>query len=454
MLPTIIIISALTAMALSLGVIVLRLKSQQKRTALYKAVFDSSHEAVLVTDPDTVILDVNDAFCHITGYRRQEVIGRKPGMMSSGRHDKAFFDEMWKSIGKTGSWEGEIWDKRKNGDPYPNWLIIKSLKNRRGAVKMYIGVFSDTSALKDSSEQIDYLLEHDQLTGLPNRSLFATLANHALAHSKAMGKAAALLCVDIVGFGHVNESFGYSSGDVILENTANRIRASVPDGSPITRIGSDKFHVLLVGLGSHDEAALVAKGILESMHNVFILRNQHVHINANVGISMFPSDGKKLDELETRAEKALQEAKEKGAGIYQFLHSDTDEKATEILRVETNLRVALESSEFVLMYQPQVDLRSGRVTGAEALIRRQEPDWLVPPSYFIDVAESSGIIVDICEWTLEEACKQHIKWVKEGLPPIRVAVNFTSLQFLQRRAVPKVREALKKFKIAPEYLEI
>jgi diguanylate cyclase (GGDEF)-like protein/PAS domain S-box-containing protein len=441
------------------GATILRPSVKQCRSSFSKLqimskVFEASSEAVIVTDIENKIIDVNAAFTHITGFKRSEVLGKDPGIMKSDRHGSEFYRQMWDEIRSSGSWQGEVWDRRKDGEVYPKWLTIKCLKDSNGNVQKYIGVFSDISTMKESEELHDFLAHYDNLTHLPNRALYNDRIREAMAEADKSDHMAALLLVDLDRFKYINDTVGHAAGDILLKVTAERIQSCIRDRDTVARIGGDEFAVILTGVVKKNIAVSVAKKIIEAMHPIVKAGHHELRTTASVGITIYPNDGDKPNVLLKNAEIAMYLAKDSGNNTYRSFTSDMQEKVQERLRVESNLRQAIENDELVLHYQPQVDLVTGRLSGMEALIRRQESDWLVPPGVFIPVAEETGLIMPIAEWTLKESCSQIVTWLKEGLNPPRVAVNISATHFNSPSFVQNIRDVLDETGLSANLLEV
>lgn len=417
-------------------------------------VIEASSEAVVITDHKNLIIETNDAFTRITGYTKEEVLGKDPGYMKSGRHDSDFYLRMWEDIKTTGGWHGEVWDRRKDGEIYPKWLTIRTIMGEDGNILKYIGVFSDITPVKESQNLHEFLAHYDTLTRLPNRALFGDRLRQAMAQSDKDELMTAMLLVDLDRFKNINDTLGHAAGDTMLKAVAERIKGCVRERDTVARLGGDEFAVILTGVSKESTAVSVAKKIIEAIyppvkHGHFELRS-----TASVGITLYPIDGDKPNQLLKNAEIAMYHAKEGGNNTYRLFTGELQEKIRERQRIESNLRQALEKDELVLHYQPQVDIRTGKITGMEALIRRQESDWLVPPGVFIPVAEETGLIMQIADWTLIESCSQVKKWVDMGLQAKRVAVNISATHFNSPRFVKDVDAVLKRTGLDPSLLEI
>jgi diguanylate cyclase (GGDEF)-like protein/PAS domain S-box-containing protein len=417
-------------------------------------IFKASNEAILITDSSARILDVNPAFTEITGYTKEEVLGKNPGMMKSGKHDSEFYAEMWKSLRESGNWRGEIWDRNKDGEVFAKWLAINTVNGPSGEVEKYIGIFSDITALKETEQYHEFLAHYDSLTRLPNRLLFNDRLERAMLSSMRHNLSMALMFLDLDNFKNVNDTLGHHAGDRLLQAVAGRVKDAVRRNDTVARLGGDEFAVIVPEVRTPNDAAAVAEKIIRSMTEPFKVGPHDLLSSASIGITMFPEDSDSKESLLRNADIAMYHAKDQGRGIYQFFTQKMKERVEERIRVEHNLRDALTKGEMVLYYQPQVDLRSGRIIGVEALIRRQEEEWLVPPAIFMGVAEETGLVVDICNWTLDESCRLAMQWFSSGVPLVRMAVNVSALQFEMVDFVDRVSQSLINSGLDPALLEL
>lgn len=430
-------------------------KQVEEQLKLAAKVFESSGECIVITDADEHILTVNKAFSTITGYSPEEVIGQTPRLMSSGQHDADFYRKMWQSLQSRGYWQGEIWDQRKNGDLYPKWVSISVVKDSSGQPSNYIGVFSDITESKAAEAQIEFLAYHDALTELPNRRLAVDHLELALAYADRSETKAAVLFLDLDNFKTINDSFGHATGDALLKAVAKRLRECTRETDTISRQGGDEFLVVLANVSDADAITGVAEKILEKIEQSFHIEGNELSTSLSIGIAVYPDDSKDIDTLLNLADTAMYHAKEAGRNAYRFYTEQMNEDAHEHQRIRVGLRRALERDEFVLYYQPQIDLASGAVIGAEALIRWNHPEQgFLPPGRFIPIAEESGLIVPMGDWVLREACRQAAAWQKAGLPELVVAVNISAMQFKRGDLEQSVLQALSEAGLAPKFLEL
>ena len=430
-------------------------KRAEAELRLAARVFENSREAIMITDAENRILSVNRAFIDITGYAAEEVTGQAPQLLASGRHDRAFFQAMWHAVVTEGHWQGEVWNRRKNGEVYPEWLGITAVYDARGQLTHYVGIFSDLSERKATADKIEFLAHHDPLTALPNRVLFYDRLEQALTQAERQRTAVALLVLDLDRFKLVNDSLGHELGDQLLQMVAMRLHQHVRETDTVSRQGSDEFLILLPETGVEGTDRVVDNLLRCFQNEPFKVADHALNITASIGVTLYPTHGRNSDSLLKQAGIALDYAKNGGGNTYRFFTASMNVNTLERLHLETSLRLALERGEFVLYYQPQFSMASGLIGGAEALLRWQHPEWgLVAPGRFIPVAEDSGLIVPIGEWVLREACRQARVWQDAGLRPITVAVNLSALQFKRSDLLATVTQALTESGLEPGYLEL
>jgi diguanylate cyclase (GGDEF)-like protein/PAS domain S-box-containing protein len=417
-------------------------------------VFESSEEGIVITDAANNIVSVNRAWCEITGYAAEEVLGRNPRLLASGQQGKPFYQHMWQEIAGQGHWQGELINRRKNGVFYPQWLSITVIRDEAGRIINHIGIISDLSEHKAREERIEFLSNYDPLTLLPNRALLRDRAELALAGARRSKDRVSLLYIDLDRFKIVNESLGPSIGDQLLKEFSGRLRSQLHADQTLCRQGGDDFILLLPDTDA-EAAAHVASTVLESCAQPLFIGKQRLVLTACIGIAVFPEDGQDYEQLTRAADAALFRAKKSGPGSFQFFTPQMHEHASEVLQLEGELRQAIEHKQLLLHYQPQFDLASGQLVGAEALVRWQHPDkGLVPPSRFIPLAEESGLIVDIGSWVLHEAIRQNRFWQIEGLAVVPIAINLSALQFRQSSFYAQVVSALSESGLPPGLLEL
>lgn len=443
------------AMAESLQKNVLRMRENERQLSLSAQVFMNSSEAILISDANNNIMQVNRAFTELTGYTAEEVIGKNPRILKSGQQDSDFYRKMWESLNRTGSWQGELMDRRKDGEIYPKWMSINQVRNAQGRVTNYIALFSDITERKASYERIQYLAHYDALTHLPNRTLLNDRIDHAIADARRYQKKIAILFLDLDRFKNVNDSMGHHAGDLLLQTVAERLKGSTRESDTVSRLGGDEFVILLNGIEDENDAVSVAHKVIRVLSIPIPLEGSEVNIGASLGISIYPENGTDSATLIKNADAAMYHAKENGRNQFQFFSPSMNEKAYEQIAIENDLRRALRNQEFFLQYQPQVDLASGAIVGVEALIRWRHPEHgLVSPGRFIPIAEECGLIVPIGEWVLNTACAQIKQWQDQNIAHIPVAVNLSAMQFRQTNILATIAKALDSTGLNPAYLEL
>ena len=431
------------------------LKENRERLRQAAAVFDCTREGVLVTDARGLIVHVNRAFMAITGYQREDVMGQQPSLFKSGRHSSNFYQEMFQSLARTGEWSGEIWNRRKSGEIYPQWQTIRGIFDDQGRVSHYVAVFSDISAIKDSEHELAHLAHHDPLTGLPNRLLFTDRAEQALASAQLHKRGCALLLLDLDHFKIINDSFGHNVGDQLLKRVGERLTALLGPGVTLARLGGDEFAVLAESCPQVAQAGGLAQRVLETMKQPFIFDGHQLFISASIGISLFPNDALSAEQLLRNADSALFKAKSAGREGYALYTEELTAHAQNRVEIASELRRALERQELCVYYQPVHELHGGRLIGVEALVRWQHPErGLVPPVEFIPIAERTGLIAEIDAWVMNQACGQMCQWLSQGAPLRFIAVNVSSRLFARRELYAQVAQVLHETGLDPAFLEL
>ncbi|WP_222948322.1 two-component system response regulator [Thauera sedimentorum] len=432
------------------------LREAVDKLRLHAAVVDSTHDGVLISDLDGNIVSINPAFTEVTGYAPHEALGRNPRFLQSGRHDRSFYQGMWAALLETGYWQGELWNRRKNGELYPEWLTLSAVRNEAGAPTHYVGVFTDISKLRNVEARLSHLAHHDPLTSLPNRLLALSRLEHAIEVAQRKGQRLAVLCLDLDRFKTVNDSLGHSAGDELLCEVAARLRSRLREEDTLGRLGGDEFLVLLEDLDAPEGAALVASDIIGALEPSFVLRDgAEVFMHASIGVSLYPDDGDDHLALIRNADAAMYRAKAEGRNTCRFYTEDLTRLAARRLDLETRLRRALANGEFVVHYQPAFSVADGSLIGAEALVRWQPPgEPMVSPGDFIPIAEETGLIVGLGEWVLNTACRQWRAWLDEGLQPGAIAVNLSVEQIRRSDVQAMLRAALEETGLAPHCLEL
>nr|WP_314563832.1 EAL domain-containing protein [uncultured Pseudomonas sp.] len=431
------------------------LEENRERLRQAAAVFDCTREGVLVTDAQGLIVHVNRAFMAITGYQGEEVMGQRPSLFKSGRHSSNFYEQMFQSLQSTGEWSGEIWNRRKSGEIYPQWQTIRVIHDDQGHVSHYVAVFSDISALKDSEHELAHLAHYDPLTDLPNRLLFTDRTEQALASAQVHKRGCALLLLDLDHFKIINDSLGHNVGDQLLKRVGERLKALFGPGVTLARLGGDEFAVLADSCPQVAQAAGMAQRMLEAMKQPFSVDSHQLFISASIGISLFPSDAQSAEQLLRNADSALFKAKSAGREGYALYTEELTAHAQNRVEIANELRRALEQQELRVYYQPVHELHGSRLIGVEALVRWQHPErGLVAPGEFIPIAERTGLIADIDAWVMDQACRQMCQWLADGVPLSFIAVNVSSRLFARRELYEQVAQVLHDTGLDPGFLEL
>ncbi|TAK62194.1 MAG: EAL domain-containing protein [Methylobacter sp.] len=430
-----------------------RIASEQQ-LRLNAQVFECSREGILITDADNKIVAVNSAYCEMTGYKAEEVIGKNPSLISSGKHNKTFYDAMWRDILNNGHWQGEVTNCRKNGDFYTQWLAISTIREQNGRIAHHICIMSDLTDYKAAEELIQFLSNFDPLTKLPNRALLRDRTELAISSSVRTDSSLALMYIDLDRFNIINDSLGSENGDLLIKELSVRLTDQFHPDDTLCRQGGDEF-ILLIPNTDAEGTAHVAKKILEIIAQPFVIGDQRVALTASIGIALFPQDGANFEQLIQSADAALFRVKQSGRNNFQFFTRQLHEQVKLMLQIENELRLALEQGQLLLHYQPQVDAKTSKIIGAEALIRWQHPQkGIMSPAQFIPIAEESGLIIDVGDWVLKTAIIQLTDWQAAGLTIVPVAVNLSVVQFRQDTLYGKVAQLLRESKLDPAMLEL
>jgi len=405
-------------------------KLTEEKLQLASMVFKNSSQSIMVADSHGLIVAVNSGFERITGYTEEEVIGKNPSILSSGRQDKAFYQSMWNSLNDTGHWEGELWNRRKNGDIYPAWLTINVIRNEDGTIDRYVELCSDFTKRKQAEELIFQQANFDPLTGLPNRHMFLERLEQEVGTARRLGLPMALMILDLDRFKDVNDTLGHDMGDVMLQDTAERLKSCVREYDSVSRLGGDEFTVILSSVEDIGRVERVAQNILHRLSEPYQLGKETVHITTSVGVTLFPDDATSADDLLKNADQAMYAAKKEGRNRRNYFMPSMQESAQYKLRLINDLRGALSAHQFLVVYQPIVDLATGEIHKAESLIRWMHPvRGLISPAQFITLAEEIEVIVDIGNWMFREAAQQAARWRLSHHPDFQISVNMSPVQF-------------------------
>ena len=427
-------------------------KQATRQLVLSDNVFENSIEGIVITDAEGLIQRINRAFSDITGYGEQEVVGQNPRILKSDRHGDEFFAAMWRDLVAKGQWQGEIWNRRKDGEIYPQWLTITSIRDAQGKIVNYVGVFHDMTEIKMHEEELRYQAHHDALTGLPNRVLFHDRLGVAMAHARREESKVAVLFLDLDNFKRINDSLGHTVGDLLLKEVAARLGRCLREIDSVARYGGDEFIVLLERVGQEEDVLLAAQRIVEGLAPVISLQGQDFYLTVSLGVAFYPEDGQDQDTLIKNADTAMYRAKESGKNTYRVFTPAMNKRVTEWLAIENSLRKALDQEEFFLHYQPKVDLHTGRIAGVEALVRWRRGDGeIINPADFIPMAEDTGLIVEIGDWVLAQACADLGDILGQGYG-LKMSVNLSPRQFRQEDLLGKIKATLSAAGIGPEGL--
>ncbi len=423
--------------------------------ALVTTILEHAIEGILLTNRFGVIEQVNAAFLAMTGYKQEEVVGKTPDHLYGESFDSAFFRDLLATLVDEHYWEGEVWNRKKNGEAYLEKLRVAAIREPSGRVVGYLAIITDITAHRNYEARIQHELHHDPLTGLVNRIHFIEKITDALKLAKETKEKLAVLVLDLDRFKGINESFGSAVGDVILQRVAEGLTGTVGPECTVARLGGDEFAILLPCVKNEKEVIKTVSSILHHFEQPMVLEGNELFLTVSVGLSLYPYDGSDPESLMNHADSAMYQAMEISGSSYQFYTADMNRKAVEQVKLESSLRKALERQELIVYYQPQVDLQTGKVIGTEALIRWQHPELgLLSPTSFIPIAEETGFIIPIGEWILRSACEQTKAWQLAGYPPIRVAVNLSSRQFQQEHLLETVTRVLSQTSLEPHFLEL
>jgi diguanylate cyclase (GGDEF)-like protein/PAS domain S-box-containing protein len=429
------------------------LRQMESQMQLLGVAFQHSGEAILITDAKNNIVTVNPAFSALTGYSLDEALGRNPRFLSAGRNSPEDYSAMWLSIREKGFWQGEIWDRRKDGGIYPKWMSVSVIRDEAGEIRYHIAHFTDISVERAAEEKLHHIAHHDSLTGLPNRFSLSGRIQQALALARRDGGRVALLFIDLDRFKLVNDTLGHHVGDELLIEVAHRLQDSVRDSDVVARLGGDEFVIMLTGIEHTSSVAVVAEKVVLAVGSPYLIEGHDLYTSPSIGIAVFPTDGETGDVLMKNADAAMYHAKSAGRNNFQFFDVKMNEVAVERLSIEHSLRQALARDEFCLYFQPIIDVASGRVVEVEALIRWMHPQQgMIPPIKFIGIAEETGLIQPIGEWVFWTACRMLSEFNEAGLAGVKMGINISAMQMRNGNLPILARGAIQALSLNPEDL--
>jgi diguanylate cyclase (GGDEF)-like protein/PAS domain S-box-containing protein len=434
-------------------------ESQQQAAAeqlqLAARVFENSAEGIVITDAKNKILMVNKTFTAVTGYTQREVIGSNPNLLSSGRQNKEFYNSMWESLYLKGEWRGEIENRRKSGEIYPEWLNISVVRQADGKISNYVAVFSDLTNHKETENRLVFLSHFDTLTALPNRLQFHDQIKNATSHAISQGSKIAILTLDLDRFKLFNDSMGNAAGDSLLIEASRRLKSCISPGDSLCRLGGDEFAIILNNIDSASDAANVAIACQRKLRKTIFLDQHEIHLSASIGISLFPDDADTHESLISNADSAMYVAIEQGGNTFRFFQQEMNARSSERMRIESRLHHALEREELSVFFQPLVCAKTGRISGAEALLRWNSDELgSISPDVFIPLMEETQLIRPIGQWVLRKACEENKRWREDTGAELFVAVNLSAVQLSDENLIRDIQKILLDTNFDPRYLEI
>lgn len=428
-------------------------KNAELRLSITYEVIENSKEAIFIADNNKQFIYINKSFLKLTGYSEKEILHKRVNDIV--RNNTNIYIKVTEELNENSSWSGELYGMSKDGQRYPVFLSIKSIKNEHSDEVHYIGIFEDLTVLKANEENINYLKKYDALTGLPQKSIFIERLDRIIKDGNSKNKIIGVMTLGLDDFKFINEAMGHLSGDALLFQLSNRLREYIKNNDDLARITGDEFAIILDNITGINQIIDMANIILDIFSKSFIIQGKEIFVTASIGISIYPVDGSQAEILIMNATSAQNHVKKNGKNNYQLYSKKMNEDAYETLEMITSLRHAMDRKEFILHYQPQVNLATGKITGMEALIRWNHPTLgLLYPDKFISLAEKTGIIVPMSEWVLKEACEQNKRWHNEGYDNLIIAVNLSAIQFKKKDLAKKIKEILEITKISPKCLEI
>ncbi|WP_342600907.1 EAL domain-containing protein [Psychrobacillus sp. FSL H8-0483] len=422
---------------------------------LVETIFHSTTEGIMITDAEMRISLVNSAFESLTGYIMEEVRGKTPKLLQSGKQDASFYKKMWEDLNNKGVWRGEIWNRRKNGDIYPEILTITSIVDTEGKLTNYFGIFSDISNKKVIEKELEELTLTDQLTSISNRSSFNELLFNLITDSKNSPSKHAILFIDLDRFKQINETLGNEVGDLLLIEVANRINTVVRGTDIFARYGGDEFLLAINSMEHQKEAVHFAKDVIKKLNKPFYINEEEIYITSSIGISIYPQDGVEVEKLIHKADKAMYFAKQNGRNQYAFYFEELKRDSKRLLLLEAELRKAIQAKKITIAYQPKVSVDKQEIIGVEALVRwTSDKLGFVSPGEFIPLAEDTGLIIPLSELIIEKVCLDILDWRKEGINKLPVSINIAALHFQQDDFIERINEIVMQYNCSPQQLEL
>ncbi|MCW9044967.1 MAG: EAL domain-containing protein, partial [Alphaproteobacteria bacterium] len=427
----------------------------QSNLRLAHKIIEYSLDGIILLNADGIIEYVNPTFTNVTGYSADEAIGKTPNLLKSGRHDQEYYTQMWQTLSETGYWQGEIWNRRKNGSIYPEWLTITAIRDDEGQIQQYAGIFADISDRKEKEKAIRKMAFFDDLTGLPNRRLFRDRLMVALARAKRHNEYLAIMFLDLDHFKKINDTLGHVVGDTLLVEASQRIKECLREEDTVARLGGDEFILLFPDIENIDEVIKIAERVNHSFNQPYTIDGHELYVTSSIGISISPDDGNDADTLIKNADAAMYRSKDEGRNKFNLFSPIFTAHGKRHLQVENALRQALKNDELTMVFQPKVKAWNGEITGVEALARWENKELgFISPVEFIPLAENIGLISKIGVWALRSACKIMKEWREAGHPLISVAVNISAIQAVESTFPQSVAAILSEFEIPAKYLEI
>ncbi|MCK5122378.1 MAG: EAL domain-containing protein, partial [Methylococcales bacterium] len=429
-------------MAMAFNNLITERKGVEDKLLLSKQVFNETHEGILVTTSSSIIIDANPAFYQITGFSREDVMGKKPNILSSGKQGPRFYADMWDSLIEQGHWQGEVWNRKKSGELYAELLTISALKSKDGVTTYYVGLFTDITKSKQQQKELELIAHYDVLTQLPNRILLADRFTQAISHSKRNRSLLAVCFLDLDDFKPVNDSYGHDVGDQLLIEVAKRIVDNIRDEDTVSRLGGDEFAILLGNLNEIEKCEQTLERIVLSLSQPYLIDQQVINIGSSIGATIFPLDDSDIDTLLRHADQAMYQAKLAGKNGFRLFNTKEDHQAIVKHTQLKEIQQALVNNEFCLFYQPKVNMKTGEAFGVEALIRWQHPEkGIVPPLSFLPVVECTELEIQIGDWVINEALKQLNQWTRQGFK-IEVSINIASYHLQSPSFITQLDKAL------------